>query len=123
MDGPSDFHHQSPHRYHAAIDFNAVDIDDLFGEGLHGVGVRRWRPPSHILALRLTGPVAPLTRCLPASLIIGSSSTGLRLVNRPARTEGASRQSRLSPTLKLGHETGRGQKTTLEQYLTPIRAC
>jgi hypothetical protein len=44
-----------------------------------------------------------------------------KALNRPARTEGASRESRLDQTLKLGHETGRGQKTTRKQDLTPIR--
>ena len=36
-------------------------------------------------ALRLTGRCQPLTRCLPGSLIIGSSSKGLRLTNRPGQ--------------------------------------
>ena len=80
-----------------------------------------WRSGSHKPALRLTALIVSLTRCLPASLIIGSFVHGTRLEIRPARTEGASRESRLDQTLKLGHETGRGQKTTRKQDLTPIR--
>src|SRR6202008_3200619 len=90
MDRPSNFHHQSPHRHDAAVDLNAIDIDDLFGERFHvvrsslgasdtsepgttertradAVATSRRKP-----ALRLTGSGVALTRCLPASLIIGS---------------------------------------------------
>ena len=35
--------------------------------------------------------------------------------------EGASRESRIVRTLKLGLETERGQKNTRKQHLTPIR--
>ena len=35
MDRPRDFHHQAAHRHNAAVGFDPIDIDDLFGERLH----------------------------------------------------------------------------------------
>ncbi len=106
LDRPGHLDHQPAHADDAAVDFDAVDIGNLFGEGFHGArsGACRFAagtpltvPGAHTagektrkgrkLALRLTGRGRTLTWCLPASLIIGSSSKGLRptRIARPGR--------------------------------------
>ena len=83
VDRAGNFHHQPAHADHAAIDLRAVEVDDLFGEGFHRAAALAggFKPlmarSTHSLALRLTGQMPALTECLPASLIIGSSSMGL----------------------------------------------
>ena len=41
VDRPGDLDHQPAHADHAAIDLDAVDIDDLFGEGFHALQSRK----------------------------------------------------------------------------------
>src|SRR6202011_432689 len=88
MNGSGDLDHQPAHPDHAAIYIDAVDVADLFRERLHCENLKfpRFR-------------AAPLTSCLPASLII----TSLSLVTESAlaiRTK-VSRESRLGPALKV----------------------
>ena len=89
-------------------DIDAVKVGDLLGERLHceNLKFRRFR-------------AAPLTSCLPASLII----TSLSLVTESARPSERrlSRESRLGPTLEVRLERERIRKPDLPQYLMSIR--
>ena len=67
---PGDLDHQAADADHAAINVDAVDVGDLFGQGFHCENLKFSRIWSR-----------PLTWCLPASLIIAS----LSLVTESAR--------------------------------------
>src|ERR1019366_7392908 len=85
---PCDLDHQAAHADHAAINVDAVDVADLLGERLHCENLKF---PRFV--------AAPLTWCLPASLII----TSLSLVTESARPSErrSSRESRLGPSLNV----------------------
>src|SRR5579872_3884306 len=110
MQGPGDFHHQTAHADHTAIDFDAVEFVNLLGQRLHR-GTAFMPQPA-------VPPFRVLTVYLPAALIIAWS---LGTEGSPGRAGGASPQSRLAPKLNLIHEHPRGSKTTLLQYLKAIR--
>src|ERR1700731_3494031 len=103
-----DLHHQAANGDHTAIDVDAVDIANLFGERLHCENLK---------FSQLKSPT--LTWCLPASLII----TSLSLMTEDARpSEGrASLESRLDPPLNVELERDRIQKIASAQYLRAIR--
>ena len=64
--------HQAANADHAAIDFDAVELVDLFGQRLHG------RPRDLKTAIMVTRKAAVLTVYLPGPLIIQLSSLGTR---------------------------------------------
>src|SRR5215510_16269794 len=93
VDRPCNLHHQAAHAHDTAIDVDAVEVADLFGQCLHCETLKFPR----LCLVRLTS-------CLPASLII----TSLSLVTERARPpEGrVSRKSPLSRTLNVELERG-----------------
>ena len=88
VDWSGDFDHQPAHRNDPSVDFDAIDVDDLLGQGFYRVSSSLRTAPSaragtrcksgHKPALRLTGSLHALTWCLPASLIIGSFVHGTK---------------------------------------------
>ena len=109
VDGTRDLDHQAAHADHPAIDIDAIDVADLFGQ-------------SAFIAKTLSFDAfqaVPLTSCLPASLIIAS----LSLVTESARpSEGRSScGSRLGPPLNVELERDWIQKAASTQYLRAIR--
>ncbi len=109
VDRSGDLDHQAAHAHNAAINVDGIEVGDLLGERLHCENLKFPRIAA-----------APLTPCLPASLIIASLSLMTeRLV--AFRTKVRVGQSRLTPTLKVEPEEERIRKTGLPQYLSAIR--
>ncbi len=109
VDRASDLDHEAAHADHPAIDFDAVELRDLLGQRLHEIR----------MFMKDSG--SALTDLLPASLIIASPSLGLS-AHLPGQDGGASRGSRLTPTLNVEHEPVYGRKTNSLQHITAIRS-
>ena len=109
VNGAGDLDHQAAHTHHAAINIDAIDVADLFGQSAFIAKTLSFRA---LAAL-------PLTLCLPASLIIAS----LSLVTESAQPSErrANCGSRLDPTLNVELERDRVQKTASTQHLRAIR--
>ena len=68
--GPGNFNHQPAHANNAAIDFDAVEFVNLFGQRFHGAAAAK---PQMV-----TSNLPALTLYLPGPLIIQLSSLGTR---------------------------------------------
>ena len=80
---PGGLDHQAAHADDTAVDLDAVEFVDLFGECLHdrsraAAGCPTGPPGGHVRKRMVTLPAVFLIACLPGTLIIAQSSLGPR---------------------------------------------